>query len=192
MDSAYTFTVSITATALQIIIAIFITSVIALLIFILLHKNQKNKNVKFKKVKVHRILDGDTAIVNTGWRKLVIRLDSIDCPEGEQYWGDNAKYGLIKLIGGREIFLELHGKDRYKRKVATIYVKQQGKEELLNVNTKMVTLGHAWVYRQYYDHLPSYRRQELDRIEKWARNNKIGMWQHNPTPPWVWRRQNKL
>lgn len=193
MDTAYTFSFSITATVFQMIIAALMTAVIASFILYLTNLSRKpsKKPIKYKKVRVHRILDGDTVIVKTKWRKLIIRLDAIDCPEGDQYWGDNAKYGLIKLIGGRNILLEIHDKDRYKRIVATVYVDQQDENGLLNVNNKMVMLGHAWVYRQYYNHLPSYRRQELDRIEKWARKNNIGMWQHNPIPPWTWRRQNK-
>lgn len=56
----------------------------------------------FPKAKVLCIIDGDTVIVAKGWSQIKIRLDSIDCPEDGQYWGDTAKYGLIKLIGGRK------------------------------------------------------------------------------------------
>ena len=51
----------------------------------------------FPEVKVEHIIDGDTVIVVKDWHKIRIRLDSIDCPEVGQYWGDISKYGLIKL-----------------------------------------------------------------------------------------------
>ena len=142
----------------------------------------------FPKVKVEHIIDGDTVIVVKGWHKIRIRLDSIDCPEDGQHWGDIAKYGLIKLIGGRKIRIEEHGQDIYERTLATIYVQHGDGSEWMNVNERMVTLGHAWVMRRFYDHLPKDRQDKLNRLERWARSKKVGLWQTpNPIPPWKWR-----
>ena len=142
----------------------------------------------FPKVKVEHIIDGDTVVVVKDWHKIRIRLDSIDCPEDGQHWGDTAKYGLIKLIGGRKVRLEEHGQDRYERTLATIYVQHGYGSEWINVNERMVTLGHAWVIRKFYDHLPKDRQDKLNRLERWARSKKVGLWQTpNPIPPWKWR-----
>ena len=84
---------------------------------------------KPQKVKVQWVIDGDTVIVLKSWRKMHIRLDAIDCPEDGQPWGDTAKFGLIKLIGGREVLLEEHGVDRHNRTLATIYVRSKSKPE---------------------------------------------------------------
>lgn len=139
-------------------------------------------------VRVRQIIDGDTLIVTIGWSEVVIRLDSIDCPEDGQYWGDTAKYGLIKLVGGQSVRLEEHGKDDYGRTLATIYVWHEQKSEWLNVNERMVTLGHAWVMRAFYDHLPIDRQTKLNRLERWAKSKQVGLWhQSNPIPPWKWR-----
>jgi endonuclease YncB( thermonuclease family) len=108
----------------------------------------------FPKAKVLCIIDGDTVIVAKGWSQIKIRLDSIDCPEDGQYWGDTAKYGLIKLIGGRKIHLEEYGLDFHGRTLATIYVRHAYKNEWINVNERMIMLGHAWVMHRSYDHLP--------------------------------------
>jgi endonuclease YncB( thermonuclease family) len=136
-------------------------------------------------------MDGDTLIVANGWNQTtMIRLDSIDCPEGGQDWGDIAAYGLIKLVGGRRVILEEHGMDPYGRTLATIYVRHANGEEWLNVNERMVTLGHAWVMRKFYDHLPKERQTKLNRLEAWARSKKVGLWSmENPIPPWHWRKQ---
>jgi micrococcal nuclease len=148
----------------------------------------KEQIKNFPEVKVEHIIDGDTVIVVKDWHKIRIRLDSIDCPENGQHWGDTAKYGLIKLIGGRKIRLEEHGQDFYERTLATIYLQHGYGSEWLNVNERMVTLGHAWVMRRFYDHLPKDRQDKLNRLERWARPKKVGLWQTpSPIPPWKWR-----
>ncbi len=142
----------------------------------------------FPQAKVTWVIDGDTAEVSIGWSKLRIRLDSIDCPEGGQQWGDTATYGLIKLIGGRSVHLEVHGLDPHGRTLATIYVRHANGVEWINVNERMVMLGHAWVMRKFYDHLTLDRREKLNRLENWARSRKVGLWRgQNPIPPWRWR-----
>ena len=144
-------------------------------------------------VTVISVRDGDTVIVAKGWRQIVIRLDSIDCPEDGQLWGDIAAFGLIKQIGGKTIRLEEHGLDPHGRTLATIYVWHLSKREWLNVIERKVTLGHAWVMRRFYDHLPPDRQNKLDRLENWSRSRKVGLWRtENPIPPWQWRRNIKL
>ena len=137
---------------------------------------------------VEYVIDGDTVVVSDLTCKFKIRLDAIDCPEDGQHWGDVATYGLIKLIGGCSIYIENHGTDAYDRTLATIYIRQNNGADLMNVNERMVTLGHAWVMRRYYGHLPVERRNQLNRLERWAKSKKIGLWQtSNPIPPWQWR-----
>lgn len=149
----------------------------------------KERIIDFPEVKVKHIIDGDTVIVQKNWHKIIIRLDSIDCPEQGQHWGDTAKYGLIKLIGGRKVRLEEHGIDPYQRTLATLYVQNGDGSEWMNVNARMVTLGHAWVMRRFYGHLPQDRQHKLNSLERWARSKNIGLWQTpNPIPPWKWRR----
>ena len=140
--------------------------------------------------RVLKVYDGDTVLVAKGWSRLMIRLDSIDCPEGGQDWGDTATYGLIKLIGGRIVHLEEHGIDDFGRTLATIYVRHANGREWQNVNERMVTLGHAWVMRQYYDHLPPDRQDKLNKLEAWAKSKNVGLWgTPDPMPPWQWRKE---
>jgi micrococcal nuclease len=140
---------------------------------------------------VAHIIDGDTVIVSVdGWEER-LRLDAIDCPEDGQLWGDTAKYGLIKLIGGRSIRFLSHGRDRYDRILATIFVFDVAGDEWINVNDRMVIRGHAWVSRLLCNHLPRERQEELLRKQRWARSKGVGLWRHpNPIPPWKWRNEN--
>jgi endonuclease YncB( thermonuclease family) len=143
--------------------------------------------------RVARVIDGDTVDVTTKGRRIRIRLDSIDCPEDGQDWGDVATHGLIKLIGGKSVSLQYHGLDHHGRTLATIYLSQDRGAQMVNVNERMVALGHAWVMRQFYNHLPRDRQVSLNRIEAWARSKKVGLWRvANPTPPWKWRQSNRI
>lgn len=147
----------------------------------------------FPVAKVVHVVDGDTVIVVKGWSRVTVRLDSIDCPEDGQYWGDTAAYGLIKLIGGRKVHLEEHGLDCHGRTLATIYVRHTNGKEWVNVNERMVTLGHAWVMYKLYDHLPKDRQDKLDRLESWARSKRVGLWRtQSPIPPWLWRNGERV
>lgn len=138
--------------------------------------------------RVLQIVDGDTVVIMIGRDENLVRLDSIDCPEGMQPWGEEALIGLKSLIGGRLVGVEQHGQDPYGRTLATVYAWHDTKDEMINVNEYMVMLGHAWVMRLYYDHLPAERQQNLVRLEKWARSKRIGLWSEpNPMPPWKWR-----
>ncbi len=139
--------------------------------------------------RVLQIVDGDTVVIMIGREENLVRLDSIDCPEGRQPWGEQASNGLRLLIEGRLVGVEQHGQDPYGRSLATIYAWHDIKNETINVNEYMVMRGHAWVMRHYYDHLPVDRQQRLVRMERWARTKKIGLWNEiNPIPPWKWRK----
>jgi len=146
----------------------------------------------------HSVLDGDTvdvrlverdpSKVHARRRLLRIRLDGIDCPEDDQPWGDTATAGLIKMIGGRDVRIEVRGQDKYGRSLGTIFVSDKHTSDEINVNARMVRLGHAWVYHQFCKHLPRRRRGELKRNERLARARRTGLWRaHNPVPPWRWR-----
>ena len=145
---------------------------------------------ELQRVKVRHVVDGDTVIVSDSWNEFSIRLNAIDCPEDEQPWGSIAKAGLIKLIGGRHVHIETHGVDMHGRTLATIYLQHSRASEWINVNERMVMLGHAWVMRKYYNHLPKSRQHQLNKLESWARSNRVGLWKTtNPIPPWLWRNQ---
>ncbi|MCB1674658.1 MAG: thermonuclease family protein [Halioglobus sp.] len=168
---------------MQVFIAIFIAASIAALFII----------SRPKLYRVQSVLDGDTVIVKRASRRTTIRLASIDCPESDQEWGDIATAGLVKLIGGKRIRVEPHTWDQYGRTIATIHVLDRNKGEWVNVNRRMVMLGHAWVYRRYLDHLPQHQINELFQLESWARRKRVGLWRRErPLPPWVFRQRSRL
>lgn len=138
--------------------------------------------------KVGYVIDGDTVVVFKGREQFKVRLYGIDCPEDGQQWGDIATAGLIKMIGGKYVDLEVFGVDVYERLLATIYVDDGS--EFIDVNEKMVVKGHAWVMRRYYKELSKDRQTQLNKLESWAKKKKVGLWRNdNPVPPWKWRNE---
>jgi micrococcal nuclease len=133
------------------------------------------------------VLDGDTVDVRMGGRAVRVRLYSIDCPEDGQPWGVTAKAGLIKMIARKRVVLEVYGIDKYGRTLATMFAHHGPESKLINVNERMVMLGHAWVMPAC-THLSEDRRRQLYRLEAWARSKHVGLWKTpNPIPPWNWR-----
>ena len=57
------------------------------------HQNDIDPIQALPLVKVEHVIDGDTVIVSTDTSEVRIRLDSIDCPEDGQEWGDIATRG---------------------------------------------------------------------------------------------------
>jgi endonuclease YncB( thermonuclease family) len=156
------------------------------------HQNDLDRIQALPVVKVEHVIDGDTVIVSSTSAEYKIRLDSIDCPEFSQEWGDIATRGLIKLIGGKSVRLETHGTDVHGRTLGTLFVSSQEKGEWQNVNERMVTLGHAWVSRLNFVHLPKSRQQKLNQLERWAKSKSVGLWKtENPIPPWKWRKNEE-
>lgn len=138
---------------------------------------------------VKHIIDGDTVILTKETASIKVRLDSIDCPEDGQPWGDRAKFGLIKMIGGKPVHIEEHGFDIHGRTLATLYTWNTKKSKWMNVNEHMVTCGHAWVMRLFYDHLPADRQNRLNSLERWAKSKRIGLWSDSSAiAPWNWRK----
>lgn len=138
--------------------------------------------------KVLRVIDGDTVDVRIEGQRVRVRLDAIDCPEDGQPWGNTAAAGLVKIIGGKTVHLEVHGVDDYGRAIATVFARHGLQGNWINVNERMVMLGHAWVVRARYAHLSMERRKQLHRLEAWARSRQVGLWKTpDPMPPWEWR-----
>lgn len=130
---------------------------------------------------VTRIIDGDTLVVlDTADVQHRIRLSSIDAPESKQPFGTKSKEALADLVKGKQVSVEVTGRDKYGRELGTIYIGS------VNVNRKMLELGMAWHYRRYS------KDESLAGAEKEARVARVGLWaDKEPVPPWEWRSNEK-
>ena len=129
-----------------------------------------------------RIVDGDTIHIKSN----KIRLHGIDAPETKQtckidneewYCGQQSTKELKNLINNQEVECITNDVDIYNRYVAICSVNE------ININQWMVKSGWAIAYRYY----------STDYIidEKYARDNKLGIWKSEFMKPYAYRRQNK-
>ena len=129
-----------------------------------------------------RIIDGDTIHIKSN----KIRLHGIDAPETKQtckindevwFCGKQSTKELKNLINKQEVKCITNDVDIYNRFVAICYVNE------ININQWMVKSGWAIAYRYY----------STDYIieEKYARDNKLGIWKSEFLKPYAYRKQNK-
>lgn len=131
-----------------------------------------------EKVKVKKVLDGDTIITEKGE---VIRYIGIDCPENGYYNEDRefvedpqplfeeALEANRKLVEGKTVTLEFDAKkkDDFGRTLAYVYV--DGKM----VNTELLKEGYART--KLTDPNTSYREEFLQ-LEWDAQDKRLGIW----------------
>ncbi|MDL5050910.1 thermonuclease family protein [Oscillatoria amoena NRMC-F 0135] len=131
--------------------------------------------------KVTSVIDGNTLEVITGDNESYrIVLHGIDCPEIDQEFGDAAKAHLENLILLKEIVIEMKGKDRWGNYVAIVFVND------IDLRVDLLMRGLAWTVEK--GAMPA-----LKDLEGRARQRSLGLWeQEDPTPPWVYRRQQSM
>ena len=130
------------------------------------------------------ILDCDTIEVLHNTYPERIRLSGIDCPEKGQAFGTRAKQAASALVFGRDVTLDTHGQDKYRRTLADVFLRDG-----THVNHELVKDGWCWCwwYRKYAP-----RNTDLERLEQEARGAKKGLWA-DPAPilPWVYRKARR-
>ena len=141
-------------------------------------------------VKEGSIYDGDTLRVVRGDEELKIRFCGIDAPEKKMPMGIESRDHLRSLvdISNGEVLLVPIEKDRYKRTIAEVYVKDS-RSTAINLNVQMVRDGYAWHYEKYSNTCPV--RGEFAIAQEAAQKEGLGIWNGNPQPPWEWRKANK-
>jgi len=130
------------------------------------------------------VSDGDTITVLDAWKtQHKIRLAQIDAPEKDQPWGTRSKQSLSDLVFGKIVRVSITNKDRYGRKIGTVFINNR------DVCEHQVRMGYAWVYAAYA------RDAHLFSAQHVAQKNKAGLWADGEAvEPWLWRRKvkNKL
>ncbi|NDV23561.1 thermonuclease family protein [Desulfovibrio sp. JC022] len=123
--------------------------------------------------KVRYVIDGDTFILANNKR---VRIAGIDTPEigrdgkADQYYAQNSKALLNKLILGKRVRIEYagKGKDRYKRIIGWIYLDD------VFVNEEMIRKGAAFFY--FHKGNDKGKQKRLLQAQRKAYNEKKGFW----------------
>jgi micrococcal nuclease len=133
-------------------------------------------------VEVSAIVDGNTFTIrfNDG-DAYDIQLSGIDSPELEQDFGEEAKQFLQKKIFNKRVKVQLLGKDRWGNRLAVVWLKGE-----VDLRVELLKEGLAWTAER--NPLP-----ELENVRMEAKNKGKGLWKASePTPPWVFRRQQTM
>lgn len=146
---------------LTVLIIIVLTSVSSFTGYYILTNAQHEKTFN-----VTEIIDGDTIEIEAGQK---VRLLGINSPEENEFYYQNAKDRLEKLVEGKLVKLETSSedKDRYGRLLRYIFVDDTF------INLQLVKEGYATVYivspdEKYY--------LEFKKAEKEAKESKLGLW----------------
>jgi micrococcal nuclease len=111
------------------------------------------------------ILDGDTIEVLHNHHAERIRLSGIDCPEKNQAFGQRAKHAASALAFGKQVTVQTHGYDKYKRTLGDVIM-----PDGVNLNQELVKQGWCWWYRKYAS-----GDTVLEGLEKDAREARKGL-----------------
>lgn len=128
-----------------------------------------------------KVIDGDTLDIGN----VRVRLEGIDAPEtgqtcGRKWVGSfdcglDATRLLAELTKDRETTCEARGKDRYGRTLAVCFAGG------LDINAEMVRRGMAWAFLKY--------SRSYEQVEAEARALRIGIWEGDTIPAWVYRQR---
>lgn len=126
------------------------------------------------------ISDGDSITVRCSDRPQErVRIAEIDAPERSQPFGKAAKARASELAFGKQVELEVVGRDRYGRVVGKVRL-----PDGTDFGREMIRSGLAWRYLSYS------KDASLSSVEVEARSGRRGLWadSQSPTPPWEFRR----
>jgi endonuclease YncB( thermonuclease family) len=131
--------------------------------------------------RVTTVIDGNTVeVVDQQGESYKVVLAGIDCPELGQEYGEEAKLHLEKLVLTKNIIVEIQGKDRSGNYLGIVFVD--------DLDPRMDLLNHGLAWAAEKGSMPG-----LKDLEGRARQRSTGLWeQENPTPPWVFRRQQSM
>ena len=132
--------------------------------------------------RVVSVIDGNTIEVATPDNETYkIIFHGIDCPEIDQEFGEKAKRVLEKLILEKNVSVQFQGKDRWGNRLAIVLIDGE-----IDPRVELLEQGLAWT---------SERNPivELEAVREKAKEKGKGLWkEENPTPPWIFRRQQTM
>lgn len=146
---------------------------------------EKNSTKGVEKVKVSRVIDGDTVELTDG---RTVRYLNMDTPETKkpgtpvQCFGLEASSFNKKLVDGQEIEIkpDKENEDRYGRILRFIFLKGSNSQKIEeSLNAKMVNEGYA----RSMIIKPNTTYQNIFKdLEKEAKNKKLGIWGNCDNP----------
>ena len=131
---------------------------------------------------VNEVIDGNTILIRTPDREeYKILLHGIDSPEPGQHYSEQSTKMLQRLLLNKWVTIVFHGKDRAGNHLGEIHI-----DGASDPRHELIKAGLAWTSEKAA--IP-----ELETLKDEARQKNLGLWQEvNPTPPWMYRRQQTM
>jgi endonuclease YncB( thermonuclease family) len=135
------------------------------------------------KGQVTEIIDGNTLTVkSTENETYKLVLFGIDCPEIGQKYADKAKKCLEQLMMNKNVVVHIMGKDRYGNYLAVVTTTDSN----LDPRIQLLEEGLAWTSEKE-------PVTDLESVKVVAQQKGKGLWREKqPTPPWVYRREQSM
>lgn len=134
--------------------------------------------------RVVKVADGDSFTVrDPAGKRIDIRLSGIDAPEGRQRFGAESKASLERILGGRDVTVDVADVDPYGRLVSR--VTRDGRDAAL----LQLQAGMAWTY-PWAEGMPRMTKDRYLAAERTAKSTRAGLWSDAaPVAPWRFRRE---
>jgi len=132
--------------------------------------------------KVVSVIDGNTVEFQTADNEIFrLVLSGIDAPELKQEFGEEARKFLDKLVTGEAATVVIEGKDRLGNRVGSLLYRKDK-----DPRHELLERGLAWTAEKN-------PKPEFETLKEAAKSREKGLWeQSNPTPPWIFRRQQSM
>jgi endonuclease YncB( thermonuclease family)/thiol-disulfide isomerase/thioredoxin len=132
--------------------------------------------------KVSDVPDGQTVVIISGGRQLVVVLRGVAAPEMKQESGDLARRHLSSLILNKDVEVDFN-EFRKGQVIAKVYYGE------MDVALQVIRDGAAWYDNNTGLGLTDLERRVYAEAEQTAHNEMRGIWENgSPMPPWEWRR----
>jgi len=125
---------------------------------------------------VTRVIDGDTIEVSIDGQVYRVRYIGIDCPEPDQWLGQDAANVNSALVEGQTVYLvkNVSETDQYGRLLRYVFLANG-----LFVNEELVRRGYAWAVSYPPD---VYYQDRFVLAQQRAATEGLGLWVPTPTP----------
>jgi micrococcal nuclease len=130
---------------------------------------------------VTKVIDGNTIEVRASDETYKVLLHGIDSPEPGQHYAEQARTTLEKMLLKKDVVIVMHGKDRFGNRIGEIRL-----DGAPDPRKALVAQGLAWTSEKE-------PIKELELLREEAQVNGKGLWgEEDPTPPWIFRRQQTM